>query len=231
MNRQSFPRFFCNIFFEKASFSAFPTRFSGEVRNQSTQIGCEEANADGEKNDAKELPQKIDGGFGNQRFYFFRGFQHAENENHVQQKSNQNVDLRKFRTEGKQRGERTGTGNEREHNGNECRLLDGTLVLENFNVENHLQTHQEDDKTAGNGERLNIYVEKPQQDVAGIEESNQQHQRNDRGFPSVDGTTLLLEIDENRSGAQHINDSKEHNESTHDLLNADAGKKIIECHD
>ena len=126
-----------------------------------SQVLREQTGGDGQKYDAEKLPKQVYAAFSQQLLNPHRGTQDNKHHNHIQEQRYLNVKGGVFRTQGKQGGQGTSTCYQREHQrkqrGTSCRTV---VILEYVHVQHHLQSHEENDNCASDGERGYVHVKK-----------------------------------------------------------------------
>lgn len=137
----------------------------------------------GQQNDAEEFLQHIDGSGAENAVNFFGNFEYDVNPKHIEQNGENDIDIRVLGADGKQCGQTAGTGYQRKNDGNKsCFLRRIGRIFENFDIKNHLQSHDKNDERAGNGERRNINMEQVQKGFSDVEETDKHSQRKQSGF-------------------------------------------------
>lgn len=110
-------------------------------------------------------------------------------------------------------GTRTGVHGERQRHdrtaGTDLALQ--FVVLEDRDIQHHLQRHKEDDKSSGDREMLDLDAEKLQDPFAQKEERQKNHQTRDTHFLRMDLDPLLLHRDRNRDIPEGIDDRDHEN--------------------
>ena len=97
-------------------------------------IGRKETGRDGNQDNAEELTHDVDAAFAQKTFDAVSHFQYEEHPHHVERERREDVDSGIFGAQGDKRGERSGSGQQREDQRDESRFFDRALVLEDFDV-------------------------------------------------------------------------------------------------
>ena len=135
-----------------------------------------------------------------------------------------------LRRDSEQGGERTRTRVHRE--GERHNRTAGThlalelVILENRNIEDHLQRHEEYHKSAGDSEILDLHAEEFQNPFAQEEERQQNNQTGDTHLVRMDLNPLLLHRYRDRDIAERINDCNQKNKGGQDLPDIYCTEKI-----
>lgn len=135
-----------------------------------------------------------------------------------------------LRRDGEQGGERTRTRVHREgerHNrtaGPDFALE--LVILENRNIEDHLQRHEEYHKSAGDSEILDLHAEELEYPFAREKERDKNHKTGEAHAPRADTDTLVLHRYRNGYIAERIDDRNHEDIGRENLPNIDRTKEI-----
>ena len=186
--------------------------------HQQIDVDGEKADRDRQKDDAEKFPDDIDSSFAEEPLDTGRHTDNEINPNHIQDQGDHDIDAGILRTQGQQRRKRPRARQQREDERNESRLFDRSLILENLDIEDHLQRKQENDERTGYGKRFDVHVEKPQETVACIKETDHQEKRDDRRFHRIHILPVFLQIDDDRNGTDNVDHREEYDERAEHLL-------------
>ncbi len=174
------------------------------------QVTEHQLTSDRQHDDAEELTDDIE----RRRTQIFgqpvRADQHQVQHQHTEQQRDTEARDAILRRDGQQRRESTRTRIHREgQRNNRTRATQFALqliVLEDRDVQNHLQRHQEDDESAGDGEVLDLHAEELQDPFAQEQERHQDDHTRDTYATGMNLNALLLHRDSNGDISERVND-------------------------
>lgn len=103
------------------------------------------------------------------------------------------------RTQREQGRERSGSGNQRKNDRYKGGIFGRFgLVFKYFDIQNQLESDNENNQRTGNGERGQVNAEQEQKGFSAVKEDNKDNQSQKCGFFGVDRFAAFAEIDENR---------------------------------
>ncbi len=133
--------------------------------------------------------------------------------------------LRRDRQQGR---ERTRTGIHRESQGYDRALaLQQIAILEDRDIQNHLQRHEEDHKPAGNSEILYLHAEELEDPFAQEKECHENNQTRQADTPGHNPNSLLLHRNRHRDISKRIDDGNEKNKGRNNLPKIYRTKEIL----
>ena len=103
------------------------------------------------------------------------------------------------------------------------------VVLEDHDVQDHLQRHEEDNKSTRDSEILYSDAEELEDPFAEEEESQQDKETDHANLQGIDLSATLLHSNRNRNITERIDDSNQENERGQDLPNVHLTKEILYC--
>ena len=110
---------------------------------------------------------------------------------------------------GQKGGKRPGSGIHREGQRNDRTIRTNLplelIILEDRDIQNHLQGHEENNKSSGNCEMLNLHAENLQDPLSEEEEGHQNQEAGDTNLMRIDLKSLFLYRDGNRNVTKWVN--------------------------
>ena len=170
---------------------------------------------DGKDDDAEELTDDIQRRGAEVLRQPVRADQHQVEHQHTKQQSDAEVAGGILRRDRQQRRESTRARVHRESQRHDSTagtdLALELVVLEDRDIQHHLQRHQEDHKTSGDSEILNLHAEELEHPFAQKEEGHQDDQTGDTDLAGMDPDTPFLHRDGDRNITERIDDSYQEN--------------------
>ena len=185
------------------------------------QVAEHQLTSDRQHDDAEELTDDIE----RRRTQVFgqpvRADQHQIQYHHTEQQRDTEIADAVLRRDGQQRRECTRTRIHREGQRNNrtrtTQFAFQLIVLEDRDVQNHLQRHQEDDESSGDGEVLYLHAEELQDPFAQEQERHQDDHTRDTYATGMNLNALLLHRDGDGDVAERVNDSNQEDKRRQDL--------------
>ena len=97
---------------------------------------------------------------------------------------------------------------------------------ENFNVENHLHGHHEDNKRTGNRKRRHVQLEQMKKKFSDVEKTDKHQKRPQGNFARTDFFALSFQLQNDRHRPQNVDNRKQDDKSADKLAHAEFRKHV-----
>ena len=182
----------------------------------------------GEHDDAEELTDDIQSGLAQILCEPIRSDQYQIEGHDTQDQGDTETGDAILRRDRQQGRERTRTGIHRESQRYDRALaLQQIAILEDRDIQNHLQRHEEDHKPAGNSKILNLHAEELEDPFAQEKESHEDNETRQADTPRHHPDTLLLHRYRNGDISKRIDDGNEKNKGRNNLPKIYRTKEIL----
>lgn len=190
-----------------------------ELTEDDRQVAEYQFATDGQHDDAEELAGDVERRLAHIAAQPVGSQQDGIENDGIEQQGDKQVEGVVLGRDGEQGGKSAGAGIHGECQRDDTALARKVVVLEDSDIQNHLEGHEEDHKATGDSEVLDLNAKQLEDELAGKKESDQDAESSETNAVGMDAHASFFHIQSDRHIAKWVDNSNKENEAAKNLPN------------